>query len=306
MAKKKKKLGSSGPQPHWLRMSIAERAKTKAYIKAGLQGYERVDGVIIPGARKIYRGLSASDGYRLDHIERWPASKLKTARERIQALNTLTSRPFAVVVPRTPKQRKAAQKYTGQDLPYQKEMIVTVQDPKLDKIVFRNNQVAVERTLKGGSKTIKQRYLFADYLEPDEEVGGEEESDEETGEIYDVPMTFLDMVKIAKRMLPDMPAKYYGRDVYYTILTTQYGPIGESFLHKRIIEKLFEYHNTYGTSKGHTAFAEAVIGFQMVGTYVSAVAYENLRNQAKANRKRLKKLSFSKAMSKRARTTGRL
>jgi hypothetical protein len=308
MAKsKKKKLGTQGPQPYWLRMSVAERAKTKAYIKAGFQGYERADGVTIPSARRIYSGLDATHGYDLRHIERWPAAKLKTARERLQSLNTLTSRPFAIVIPRTAKQRKAAQRYTGQDLRYQKEMIVAVQDPKLDKIVFRENKVAVERTLKHGSKTIKQRYLFADYLLPEESLEeDEEEGEEETDETFSVPTSFLEMVAITKRMLPDMPKKYYGRDVYYTLLTTQYGPIGESFLHRRILEKLYEYHNTYGTSKGHQAFAEAVIGFQMVGTYVSAVAYENLRSEAKANRKRLKKLSFSKAMSKRARKTGRL
>jgi hypothetical protein len=284
MAKKKKpKLGALGPQPYWLKMSVAERARTKQYIKEGLHGYTTAAGVDIPGARRIYRGLDAANGYDLRHIERWPAAKLKVARERIQALNTLTGRPFAIVTPRTRKQRKAAQKYTGQNLPYQKKMIVAVQDPKLDKIVFRKNQVTVERTHKHGSKSIRQRYLFSDYEDVE-------------------PQSFLEMVRITKMMLPDMPDKYYGRDVYYTILTRQYGPIGESFLKKRLIEQLYYYHETYGSAKGHTEFAEHVIGFQMVGTYTSAAAYQNLRDAARAERKRLKKLRFSK----RARVTGRL
>ncbi len=134
MAKKKKPaIGSLGPQPHWLRMSIADRQKTKNYIKNGLLGWTR-DGVKIPAARKIYSGLSAEHGYDLRHIERWSAAKLSTARNRIQSLNTLTSRPFAVLIPRSKKQRIAAQKFTGQTFPYQKEMIV--QSPLAHGIYF--------------------------------------------------------------------------------------------------------------------------------------------------------------------------
>src|ERR1700677_5215766 len=114
MAKKKKpKIGAMGPQPHWLQMSIAEREKTKRYIKEGLAGYVRSDGISIPAARRIYSGLNAADGYDLRHVERWSAAKLDHARKRIQALNTLTSRPFSVIIPRNQAQRKAAQSYTG-------------------------------------------------------------------------------------------------------------------------------------------------------------------------------------------------
>jgi hypothetical protein len=281
MAKKKKpkvKLGALGPQPHWLRMSIEQRERTRNYIKNGLLGWER-DGVKIPSARRIYRDLKPSDGFNLQHIERWSAAKLARARERIQSLNTLTSRPFTVLIPRSKKQRVAAQKFTGQDLPSQKEMIVQVQDAKHDKAVFRDGQVAVERTMPKGSKVIKQRYLFRDYVAANE-----------------VPVSFLEMRNVTKQMLPDMPEKYYGRDVYYTLITVQYGPIGESFLHEDILQGLGEYHLRYGTGDQHKQFAEQIIGFQMVGTFVSAAAYQVERDRNKALRKARKKLIFSRAV----------
>jgi len=301
-------------------MSVSQRERTKQYIKEGLRGYERTDGISIPGARRIYRGFDASYGYDLRHIERWPAARLKAAREHIQSINTLTGRPFAVIVPRSKKQRIAAQKYSGQDLPRQKEMIVAVQDPKIDKIVFRNNKVAVERTMRTGSKAIQQRYLFEDYLVPGEaarllkeelqnELGKDlpddrlEEIEEELSDLeeaidseptLDMPVTFMQMREVTKRMLKDMPKKQYGRDVYYTILTTQYGPVGESILHEDVLSHLAYYHSTYGMDKQHVRFAEQVIGFQMVGTFVSATAYERERQRNKEKRKRLNKLRFSK------------
>ena len=80
---KNKKLGSLGPQPHWLRMSVDQRQKTKNYIKNGLLGWVRDDGVKIPGARRIYEGLEAEKGFDLRHIERWSAQRLSIARNRI-------------------------------------------------------------------------------------------------------------------------------------------------------------------------------------------------------------------------------
>jgi hypothetical protein len=288
VAKKKKpkvKIGALGPQPHWLRMSIEQRERTKNYIKNGLLGWER-DGVKIPSARRIYVGLSSGDGYDLRHIERWSAAKLTRARERIQSLNTLTSRPFTVLIPRSKKQRVAAQKFTGQNLPGQKEMIVQVQDAKHDKAVFRDGQVAVERTMPKGSKTIKQRYLFSDY------VG------------Y-APDTFLEMREVTKIMLPDMPEKYYGREVYYTLITVQYGPIGESFLHEDILQGLGDYHLRYGTGDQHKRFAEQIIGFQMVGIYTSAAAYQIERDRQKGLRKSRKKLVFQRQRSNRCTHTSK-
>ncbi len=281
MAKKKKpKLGALGPQPHWLRMSVEQRERTKNYIKNGLLGWER-DGIKIPAARNIYHSLDAKDGFDLRHIERWPAAKLATARNRIQSLNTLTSRPFTVLIPRSKKQRIAAQKYTGQNLPNQKQMIVQVQDSKHDKAVFRGNQVAIERTMPKGSKTIKQRYLFRDYIPANE-----------------IPVTFLEMRKVTEQMLPDMPEKYYGRDVYYTLITVQFGPIGESFLHEDILQGLGDYHLRYGVGDQHKQFAEQIIGFQMVGTFVSAAAYQIERDRQKGLRKLRKKLVFGQRPSR--------
>lgn len=275
MAKKKKVLGALGPQPHWLRLSLSQREKTKQYIKEGLQGWVRDDGVSIPGARRVYVGLSSRDGYDLRHIERWTAAKLARARERIQSINTLTSRPFTVLIPRSKKQRVAAQKFTGQNLSYQKEMIAQVQDPKIDRVKFKDNKVITEREFKSGSKAVQQRYLFSDYT-------------------TDEPNTFLKMRAVTKKMLPDMPQKYFGRDVYYTIITTQYGPIGESVLHEDLLNHLVDYHNRYDPSRQHQHFAEQVIGFQMVGTYVSAAAYQRARDENKAKRKQMKKLRFAK------------
>jgi hypothetical protein len=279
--KKKPKVGSLGPQPHWMRMSVADRARTKQYIKAGFYGHYLSDGTQIPGIRRIYTKFDAKNGFDLRHIERWSSARLKSARSHIQKLNTLTGRPFAIVIPRTTKQRKAAQKFTGQDLARQKEYIVTVQDPKRDKVVFRNNQVAVERTFPKGSKTIKQRFLFSDYLQ-----AGESQ-----------PTSFLRMREVTMRMLPDMPENYRGEWVYYTLLTVQYGPVGESVPKQDVLTLLRNYHERYDPAGQHKGFAETVIGFQMVGTYTSAAAYQTLRSQQKERRKR-EKLIFSKAMGK--------
>ncbi len=277
MAKKKKgKIGALGPQSHWLRMSVDQREKTKNYIKNGMLGYER-DGIRIPGTRRIYKGLGASEGYDLRHIERWSAAKLATARNRIQSLNTLVNQPFTILIPRTKKQRLEAQKFTKQDLPYQKEMIVPVQDPKRDKAVFRGGKLAIERTMPKGSKSILQRFLFRDYVSAD-----------------DMPFTFLDMRKVTEIMLPDMPIQHYKRDVYYTLITTQYGPIGESFLHEDILNGLAKYHLEYGTGNQHQRFAEQIIGFQAVGTFISAAAYQIERDRNKGLRKARKKLIFQK------------
>jgi hypothetical protein len=300
MASKKKKLGSLGPQPHWLRMSVAERAKTKQYIKEGLLGYTRPDGVDIPGARRIYRGLESASGYDLRHIERWSAAKLKAARRHIQALNTLTARPFDVIVPRSAKQRKEAQKFTGQNLPNQKEMIVAVQIPGRDKAIFRNGKIAIERKFPSGSKTIKQRFLFADYLHPDESL--RERIEEETGEELDdetleAPSTFREMHEVTKRMLLDMPKNVYGQPAFYTLLTRQYGPIGRSATHGKVMDLLASYFNRYdpgGTLyRGHEDFVEQVIGYQMIGTFAQMSQYQIVREQRALQRKRKNKLRFS-------------
>jgi hypothetical protein len=280
MATRKKKPGSLGPQPHWLRMSLEQRERTKQYIKEGLQGYERSDGIKIPGARRLYKGLDASNGFDLRHVERWSAAKLATARNRIQSLNTLVSRPFSIVIPRSKKQRTAAQKFTGQDIPSQKEFIVQITD-KRDKAVFRKGKVAVERQFEGGSKQIKQRYLWDDYVE-------------------EIPFTFRQMLSAVEKMLPDMPKNVYGQTAYYTIITQQYGPIGRAASKGKIKELLQDYHQRYdpgGTSaEGHSKFAEQIIGFQMIGTFAQYSAYEIEQRRRKQEAKQRRKLQFSKPL----------
>jgi hypothetical protein len=280
MAKKKKPpVGSLGPKPHWLKLSVADRERTKQYIKEGLQGYVRQDGVKIPGARRIYSGLTPENGFDLRHIERWSAGKLRTARERIQALNTLTGRNFRVITPHSKRQRKAAQIFTGQDLSYQKSYVVQIQDPKRDDVVFRDNKPAIVRNYtETGVKQIKQRFLFADYLKKGEQH----------------PITFLQMKKFLERMLPDMPERIFGGKAYFTILTTQYGPIGKSVFKERTMDELSYYHTTYDTDAQHQGFAETVIGFQMVGTNAQAKEFERLRERGKQQRKKMKKLRFTK------------
>lgn len=276
------KVGALGPAAHWLDLSVLQRAQTRQYIKEGLRGYTRTDGVKVPGARRIYKGLEASKGYDLRHIERWSAARLKTARNRIQSLNTLTGRPFAVLIPRTKKQRLEAQKFSGQNLPYQKEMIIPVQLTGRDKAIFRDSKVAIERKFPGGSKTLKQRFLFSDYLKSGESA----------------PVTFSGMVGITKRMMPDMPAHVYGKPAFYTLVTVQYGPIGRSAEQEVILDLLRYYYTTYdpGTKgfPGHADFAEQVIGFQMVGTFAQMSAYEIQRDRLSIERKKRNKLRFSK------------
>jgi hypothetical protein len=285
VAKKKKVLGAQGPQPHWLRMSVSERAKTKQYIKEGLQGYERTDGITIPGARRIYEGLHANSGFDLRHIERWSAAKLKTAKNRIQSLNTLTSRPFDVIIPRTTKQKREAQKFTGQNLPYQKEFIAPIQIQGRDKAVFRGGKIGIERKFPSGSKTIKQKFLFEDYLDLDDMP------------ILKEATTFREMKEITERMMRDMPKNVYGQPAFYTLLTRQYGPIGNSAVHGKIPSLLATYFNRYdpgGTQyQGHEQFVEQVIGFQMVGNRVQLSAYETERERLRVMRKKRNKLRFS-------------
>lgn len=282
MSKKKKpKLGSLGPQPHWLRMSIDQRAKTKQYIKESFNGYVRTDGVTVPGVRRVYAGFDAAHGYDLRHIERWSAAKLKAARNRIQSLNTLTGRPFQVITPHTKVQRKSAQRFTGQNLPDQKAFIVPIQDAKRDKPVFRQGKIAIERKFPGGTKTIKQRYLFIDYVK-------------------EQPQTFREMREVTKKMMNDMPVNVYGQPAFYTMVTRQYGPIGNSATHKRIPDLLEMYFSKYdpGGSQhaGHQAFAEQVIGYQMIGTKAQYTAFEKETNRLRELRKQNRKLRFSKPL----------
>ena len=312
MSKKKKrskhaiKIGALGPKPYWLRMSIDERAITRQYIKEGLQGYIREDGTAIPGARRIYKGLEASKGYDLRHIERWSKQRLDYARRQVQALNTLTARPFSVVIPRTKKQRKEAQSFTGQNLPNQKEMIVPIQIQGRDIARFQNGKLSVERKFPSGSKTIHTRYLFADYMRPDENLRERlKDSDLSVG-VLDQPSTFREMQAITERMLLDMPLNVYGQPAYYTLLTVQYGPVGRSATKEKIMDLLVHYFTRYdpgGTAyKNHEEFVEQVIGFQMVGTFAQMAKYQIEREQRALARKKKNKLRFSK----RARTTGRV
>jgi hypothetical protein len=282
-------------------MSVGERAKTKEYIKAGLQGYERSDGVEIPGARRLYEGLSAADGFDLRHIERWTAAKLKSARHRIQSLNTLTSRPFAIIIPRTKKQRKAAQKFTGQNILHQKEFIAQIQIQGRDKAVFRQGKVGIERVFPSGAKTIKQRYLFSDYLRPDETIRddlSEEEAEEYGDDVLDAPSTFREMREVTQRMLLDMPKNVYGQPAYYALITPQYGAFGRSATHGKVMDLIVEYMTRYdpgGTvvHGRHADFAEHIIGFQMIGTKTQMNELAQERIRLKAMRKERNKLRFS-------------
>jgi len=302
---KKKKIGSLGPQPHWLRMSVSERAKTKEYIKSGLQGYERDDGTKIPGARRIFTGLAANEGFDLRHIERWPAAKLKTARHKIQTLNTLTSRPFAVIVPRSEKQKKEAQKFTGQNTRTQKEFITQVQIQSRDRAVFRKGKVGIERTFPSGSKTIKQRYLFRDYLRLDEslreqldeleEFDDEVELEEFDDEVLDSPTTIREMIDVTKRMLLEMPKNVYGQLAYYSMITPLYGPFGRAVTHSKVLDLIADYALRYdpgGTSPhGRAAdFGEHIIGFQMIGNQSQKDQFQLERERIKRMRKERNKL----------------
>jgi len=302
MAKKKKtKLGALGPAPHWLDMSLAERAKTKIYIKEGLQGYERDDGTKIPSARRIYSGLKASDGFDLRHVERWSAAKLRTARNRIQSLNTLTSRPFAVIIPRTKKQKREAQNFTGQNLKHQKGFIVHVQIQNRDKAVFRDGKVGIERKFPSGSKTIRQQYLFKDYLRPDESLRAQLKGKKNyKDDILDSPTTFREMKEVTKRMLLHMPKNLYGQPAYYTILNIKYGPIGRTVTHGKVQELLIEYFNRYDPGglqheggAAHEGFAESIIGFQMIGNKVQKDQFQREVERLRQMRKQRKRLRFS-------------
>lgn len=299
---RKSAIGSAGPTAAWLKMSVAQRERTKQYIKEGFNGYTRDDGVNVPGIRRIYSGFDAATGFDLRHIERWPAARIAKARNRIQSLNTLTGRPFDVITPRTAKQKKAARDFTGQTLKDQKAMIVQVQLQGKDKAVFKNGKVGIERQFPSGSKTIKQRYLFKDYLKPSESLRDaidEEEIDDEeiTDDILDAPSTFSDMLDITRRMLVDMPKNVYGQPAYYTLLTVQYGPIGGSATHGKVLDLLRKYMNQYDPGsqlfKGHEKFVEQVIGFNMIGTKLQYAQYELAQRERERKRKERRKLRFT-------------
>lgn len=285
MAKKKKskstKIGALGPTSYWLDLSLSRRAELKDYINGAFKGHTRPDGVSVPSVRRIYTGLNAKDGYDLRHIERWSKSRIDNARKYIQSLNTLTSRPFDVLIPRSKKQRKVAQLFTGQSLKKQKSFIVQIQIQNRDKAVFRNGKVAIERKFPSGSKQIEQRFLFVDYAKNIDEKE---------------PSTFRQMKGITKRMLKDMPKNVYGQPAHYTLLSRQYGPIGSSATHGRVMELLANYFNNYDPGgilyEGHKDFAEQVIGWQMIGTFAQLSQYEKEQRIRFEERKRSKKLVF--------------
>jgi hypothetical protein len=298
MAKRKKsELDSLGPAAHWLDLSVSKRAELKQYIRDGFNGGIRSDGVSVPGVRRIYRGLFASDGFDLRHIERWSAAKLAKARNRIQSVNTLTSRPFAVIIPRSAKQKREAQKFTGQNLKDQKEFIAQVQIQNRDKAVFRGGKVGIERKFPSGSKTIKQRYLFRDYLRPNESLRQVLEAEDLPDDALDAPTTFREMREVTKRMLLDMPAKVYGQSAYFALITSQYGPIGRTAGHGKVLDLLAEYFNRYdpgGTAfKGHEDFAEQIIGFQMIGTFAQVSEYEIEKRRLREAKRARGKLRFA-------------
>lgn len=302
------KIGSAGPTTAWLKMSTAQRERTKQYIKDAFNGYVRDDGVTVPSVRRIYSGLDAKDGFDLRHIERWSSTRLAKARNRIQSLNTLTGRPFSVITPHSKAQKREAQKFTGQNLPGQKSVIVQVQLQGRDRAVFRNGKIAIERKFPSGSKTIKSRYLFRDYLRSSESLRDTIEKGiregtlttrdlQESKETLDNPTTFREMREVTKRMMLDMPKNVYGQPAFYTLLTPQYGPIGRSATHGRILDLLVEYMQRYdpgGTVyKGHEEFIDQVIGFQMIGTFAQYSKYEIEQRERTSRKKKRNKLRFA-------------
>jgi hypothetical protein len=114
-------------------------------------------------------------------------------------------------------------------------------------------------------------------------------------ELSDVMIAGIDD-EDGEELLPPMPDRYRGQKVYYTLLSVQYGPLGRSVFRERLAEELMRYGARYDNNNQHKGFAEQIIGFQMVGTLAQASAYQNLRDEVKRNRKKLKKLRFQKKM----------
>jgi hypothetical protein len=193
-----------------------------------------------------------------------------------------------VVIPRSQKQKREAQKATGQNRKDQKEFIAHVQKQGLDRATFRGGKVAIERKLPQGSKVVSQTFLWRDYTR-------------------DIPYTFREMKEVTELMLDDMPAKVYGRDAFYTLLSQQYGPIGQQATKGKVLQLLSEYHGRYDPGsaghRGHEKFAEQLIGFQMMGTFAQVSQYEIEQRKRREAAKQRSKLRFSKTPRCPARNT---
>lgn len=241
MAKRKKKLGALGPTSAWLRVPVGERAKLKADI---------IDGV--KKSRRLFKGLTAKDGFDLRHPERWSTAKLKKARNLNTITRTLENKPFVLKTPTTKKQRKSLQSITGLTRKDQKSYPIFNVMPD-EKVRFQKGAVIHVREYEDKKKSIRRNFLFADYLEDDEEM----------------PETFEDMIELTERMLPDMPKAMGGREVFYGLFTTPQGVIGNLGSKDKVLDLLQRYYVKYDTpvmQASHKGFAEAVIGWYMTGT----------------------------------------
>lgn len=243
MAKRKKKLGALGPTSAWLRVPVGERAKLKVDI---------IDGV--KKSRRLFKGLTAADGFDLRHPERWSTQKLNKARTLNAITRTLENKPFVLKTPTTKKQRRSLQNMTGLTRKDQKSYPIFDVAPK-EKIRFQDGAVIRVHEFEDKKKIVRRNFLFVDYLEEDEEP----------------PATFKEMRELTQRMLPDMPGSMGGQPVSYGLYTAPHGVLGQLGSKSRLLSLLDQFFVQYDApdkEPQHKGFAQAVIGWYMTGTNI--------------------------------------
>ena len=200
--------------------------------------------------RTFYRGFEARDGYALKPVT---VARLSNAqRDRITKMAKHLRRELAsahvIVRPRTTKSARALDKHTGsKPSARRKAYVVHVEKPESTRIRIQRGKkksspahIQEVRKIKGGRFEARYFY-FADYAKR-------------------MPVTMDGILKVAKRMIVDMPLGFY------VMLSNEHGFIGtpmhKNLLLKQLVDEWSQYEK-YGTGTG---LARSLIGFRMVST----------------------------------------
>lgn len=278
MAKKKKPASLArlyGKRANWyFKLSAADKAKQLEYITRTTREL-----------RKYFTGFDGKAGYDLRFTRGWNAKRVAEVQKYGSYLHNLLSTPYVRAVPRGRKAKRGLAKFTGQNLPRQKAFVVHTEHPDTTKVTVPDGKVTVTREVKDA--TLREAYFLF------EEMIGRQ------------PVTFTQMRRALKRMLPKMP------EGFYQLWTVPHGEIGVPVEKKMIHRFLQEYENRYesaAAARFHKDFPEAILGFKwQAATFDEAAEIYNARQADRQRRRRQAEMARrARRGSLRARVRGRL
>lgn len=255
--------------------------------------------------RKHVEGFDAADGYDLHRVAFLPKDREEKIRMYAPIIREEMASPHVLVRPRSKASRKALELHTGQTLvPHRKSYAVHVPKPERTKVTIKGGKfksVEVSETIRG--RVYHDRFfLIGNYLTY-EKVKTDKRGRVTRKTVTDPPpMTFEDIIRIARRMLPHMP------NGYYVVETSNHGSIAQSIPRSLLIERLasrFLGYDTFrGAGKDSRGLAETVTGFRLVSSNAQGAAREY--NERETRRGVLRKARAAERIKQRRKVIRRL